>query len=53
MVNLRERLARISGWHERETGPAGAVGDFCIECGNRWPCYTRRMADGIYIDPEA
>ena len=53
MGNLRERLARIAGWHERETGPAGTVGDFCTECGHRWPCDTRRMADGIYTDPEA
>lgn len=46
--SLRERLARISGWHARETGPAGAVGDFCTECGHRWPCDSRRMADGMY-----
>ena len=52
MGNLRERLDRISGWHARETGPAGMVGDFCIECGHRWPCDTRRMADGIYQDED-
>lgn len=45
---LRERLARISGWHARDTGPAGTVGDLCIECGHRWPCDTRRMTDGTY-----
>lgn len=45
---LREQLARISGWHARETGPGGMVGDFCIECGHRWPCDTRQMADGAY-----
>jgi hypothetical protein len=50
--NLRERLARISGWHARETGPAGTVGDFCTECGHRWPCDSRRMADGTYSKEE-
>ena len=50
MMTLRERLARISGWHARETGPAGTVGDYCTECGHRWPCDTRRMADGAYED---
>jgi hypothetical protein len=50
MGTLRERLSRISGWHERETGPCGTVGDFCTECGHRWPCDTRRMADGTYVD---
>ena len=48
MMTLRERLARISDWHARETGPAGTVGDYCTECGHRWPCDTRRMADGVY-----
>lgn len=52
MMTLRERLARISDWHARETGPAGTVGDYCTECGHRWPCETRRMADGIYVDPD-
>jgi hypothetical protein len=52
MMTLRERLARISGWHERETGPAGTVGDFCAECENRWPCDTRQMADGVYVDED-
>jgi hypothetical protein len=52
MNTLRERLARISAWHERETGPAGTVGDFCVECGHRWPCDTRRMADGVYVDED-
>lgn len=53
MGNLRERLARISAWHARETGPAGTVGDYCTECGHRWPCDSRRMADGTYTDDEA
>lgn len=52
MGNLRERLARISGWHSRETGPAGMVGDFCTECEHPWPCDTRRMADGTYADED-
>lgn len=50
VMTLRERLARISGWHARETGPAGTVGDYCTECGHRWPCDTRRMADGVYVE---
>jgi hypothetical protein len=52
MMTLRERLARISDWHARETGPAGTVGDYCTECGQRWPCDTRRMADGVYTEEE-
>lgn len=48
--SLRERLARISAWHARETGPAGTVGDLCIECGHRWPCDSQRMADGTYTE---
>lgn len=44
------RLDRIAGWHARETGPAGTVGDYCTECGRFWPCATRRMADGAYVD---
>ena len=52
LMTLRERLARISDWHERETGPAGTVGDYCTECGHRWPCESRRMADGTYADED-
>ena len=47
-----ERLDRIAGWHARETGPAGTVGDYCTECGHRWPCDTQRMAEGTYVDEE-
>lgn len=47
---LRERLDRIISWHSRESGPGGMVGDFCTECGEKWPCDTRRMADGTYVD---
>lgn len=50
MMTLRERLARVATWHARETGPAGTVGDFCICCGDRWPCDTYRMATGVYVD---
>ena len=50
--NLRERLARVSARHARETGPAGTVGDFCIECGHRWPCDSRRMAGGTYTEDD-
>jgi hypothetical protein len=28
------------------------VGDYCVECGNHWPCDTRRMAEGSYEDSE-
>jgi len=49
---LGERLDRVAGWHQRETGPAGMVGDYCTECGHRWPCDTRRMADGTYADDD-
>jgi hypothetical protein len=47
---LSGRLDRIAGWHARETGTAGTVGDFCTECGHLWPCETRRMADGNHPD---
>lgn len=53
LSTLRERLERISGWHARETGEGGMVGVFCVECGTGWPCDTRRMADGTYVDEEA
>jgi hypothetical protein len=48
--DAEERLARIESWHSREAGPAGMVGDCCVECGDQWPCDTRRMADGTYVD---
>jgi hypothetical protein len=49
---LRDRLARIESWHSQETGPGGMVGSFCVECGQGHPCSTRRMAQGVYRDPE-
>lgn len=39
-----ERLSRIADWHSRESGPSGTFGTFCNECGNPWPCDTRRLA---------
>ncbi len=50
IINLRGQLDRIAAWHSRETAEGGMVGDFCIECGERWPCDTRRMADGSHED---
>ena len=46
-----DRLQRIVAWHSRESAHGGLVGDYCMECGHRWPCDTRRMADGTYVDP--
>jgi hypothetical protein len=51
-LDAGDRLQRISIWHSRETGPAGTVGDYCTECGQRWPCDTRQMADGTYVHPD-
>ena len=50
IIELRGRLDRITSWHSRETAEGGMVGDFCNECGERWPCETRRMADGTHED---
>lgn len=47
-----DRLQRIATWHSRESGPGGLVGTYCAECGETWPCGTRRMADGTYEDPD-
>lgn len=51
IINLRNQLDRIASWHSRETAEGGMVGDYCNECRERWPCDTRRMADGSYEDP--
>lgn len=51
-LDTGDRLQRISTWHGRETGPGGMVGDYCIECETRWPCDTRKMADGTYTDDD-
>lgn len=50
IIGLRGRLDRIVAWHARETAEGGMVGEFCVECGLRWPCDTRRMADGTHED---
>lgn len=50
IIELGERLNRIESWHSRESGPSGTVGDFCTECGVRWPCDTRRIAEGTYAE---
>ncbi|HEU0252831.1 MAG TPA: hypothetical protein VFR12_07330 [Pyrinomonadaceae bacterium] len=47
-----DRLQRISAWHSRETADGGLVGDYCNECDRRWPCDTRRIADGTYTDDD-
>lgn len=53
ILTLRYRLSQIGDWHVRESAPGGMVGDFCVECGMRWPCDTRRMADGTHEDLRA
>jgi len=50
LIDARGRLDRIAGWHSRETADGGMVGDFCNDCDQRWPCQTRRMADGTHED---
>lgn len=50
VLALRERLARISSWHSRESGQGGLVGTYCTECGQLHPCDTKRMATGTYQD---
>lgn len=47
-----DRLDRIVSWHARQSGPGGMVGDYCTECGHVWPCDTRRMAEGSFVDEE-
>jgi hypothetical protein len=50
IITLRGQLGRIAAWHARETADGGMVGDYCVECGEHWPCETRRMADGSHED---
>lgn len=52
VADQAERLGRIATWHSRETGPGGMVGDFCVACGEHFPCDTRRMAEGTYVDDD-
>lgn len=49
-LDLDMRLGRIIAWHTRETGPAGTFGDYCNECGRRWPCDTFKFAAGAEDD---
>lgn len=48
LSTAEERLSRIADWHSQKRGPAGTVDGFCTECETRWPCDTRRLADGTY-----
>jgi hypothetical protein len=48
VVELRERLARIAGWHSRENAEGGMVDDFCVECQTKCPCDTQRLAVGTH-----
>lgn len=50
LSKARGQLDRIASWHSRETADGGMVGDYCNECGEKWPCETRRMADGTHED---
>lgn len=50
MTELGDRLDRIITWHSQETGEAGTVSGYCKECGQPWPCETRQMAEGTYVD---
>ena len=49
--DAQRRLRLIAALHERQSEWAGMQGDFCAECGDRWPCNTRKLADGTYVDP--
>lgn len=51
LADLRDRIERIADWHGRITGPGGTFDDYCRECGDPYPCDTRRMADGTYEKP--
>lgn len=51
LIEARGQLDRISGRHRRLTGPSRTADGSCGECGQLWPCDTRRMADGTYKDP--
>lgn len=48
IFDLSDRLSRLAGWHALEEGPGGLVGLYCTECEQRWPCPTRRLAEGTY-----
>lgn len=44
VTDAEARLAEIADVHARETAPGGMVGDYCTECGHRWPCPTYEKA---------
>jgi hypothetical protein len=44
IAELQLRLDRIATWHCRESAGGGLVGNYCVECRDRWPCDTYRMA---------
>lgn len=44
ITELQLRLNRIATWHCRESAGGGLVGNYCVECRDRWPCDTYRMA---------
>ncbi|MDQ6875419.1 MAG: hypothetical protein M3042_10225 [Actinomycetota bacterium] len=44
LMDASGRLAGIASAHARETAPGGMVGDYCVECGHRWPCSTYRWS---------
>ncbi len=50
IIKMRGQLDRITAWHVRETAEGGMVGDYCIGCGEIWPCDTRKMSDGSHED---
>jgi hypothetical protein len=53
MQGVEEALSRIAAWHSQEQGSSGTVGSFCNECGTLWPCDTRRMAEGTFVDEDS
>lgn len=52
VFNLRDRLDRMSRWHSRESASGGMFGDFCTECGHRWPCDSYRLTQNILSEDE-
>lgn len=50
IMALQDRLDSIIAVHARETSLSGTVGVYCTECLTAWPCDTRRMAEGTYVE---
>lgn len=47
LTDTRMRLSSIALAHAREKlGETGLVGEFCTECGRKWPCPTYLWASG-------